>query len=428
MLRRARLWIALAAAVGVGAIVYLYTATNTTTAQPEEEAAFQTATVRRGDIVIFASGTGNLMPAAELDMGFRTGGMLVDLPVAVGDKVRAGDVLARLDDTSARQQVVQAELNLESAQIKLESAELSAAGAGDPNRLTSNRISLEQAQEALADAQASYDDVFDPARDWELGDPRLAPRLEAERAAAQRALDKARDNLTVAQAQYNLTAASLTNDTSSADSNLRSAQLAVEQAQLSLESAQQTLSNTVLLAPIDGTLAAVSADVAEAVGAQPILTLIDLSKPLVRFWLEEADLDKAAIGNRVTVVFEALPDEEFTGEIVRVDPALVTVSNTPAVQAWAAIDVSSRSVTLLAGMNAEVDVIAAEARNTLLAPLQALRELSPGSYAVFVVLPNGELELRPVEVGLRDFANAQILSGLQAGDVVSTGTVDTGNQ
>ena len=428
MLRRARLWIALAAAVGVGAIVYLYTATNTTTAQPEEEAAFQTATVRRGDIVIFASGTGNLMPAAELDMGFRTGGMLVDLPVAVGDKVRAGDVLARLDDTSARQQVVQAELNLESAQIKLESAELSAAGAGDPNRLTSNRISLEQAQEALADAQASYDDVFDPARDWELGDPRLAPRLEAERAAAQRALDKARDNLAVAQAQYNLTAASLTSDASSADGNLRSAQIAVEQAQLSLESARQTLSNTVLLAPIDGTLAAVSADVAEAVGAQPILTLIDLSKPLVRFWLEEADLDKAAIGNRVTVVFEALPDEEFTGEIVRVDPALVTVSNTPAVQAWAAIDVSSRSVTLLAGMNAEVDVIAAEARNTLLAPLQALRELSPGSYAVFVVLPNGELELRPVEVGLRDFANAQILSGLQAGDVVSTGTVNTGNQ
>ena len=425
---RSRLFWSVAATVLVAGGIVACSATASTPTTQTDEPALQTATVRRGDIVIFASGTGNLMPAAELNLGFRTGGTLVDLPVAVGDEVRAGDVLARLDDTSARQQVAQAKLNLESAQIKLESAESSAAGAGDPNRLTSNRISLEQAQEALADAQSTYDAAFDPARDWELGDPRLASRLEAERASAQRALEKAQDNLTVAQAQYNLTASSITNEASSAGSNLRSAQLAVEQAQLSLESARQTLSNTVLLAPIDGTLAAIDADVAEAVGTQSILALIDLSQPLVRFWVEETDLDKVAIGNRVTVVFEALPDEAFTGEIVRVDPALVTVSNTPAVQAWAAIDVSSSPATLLSGMNAEVDVFAAEARNVLLAPLQALRELSPGSYAVFVVLPGGELELRPVEVGLKDFANAQILSGLQAGDVVSTGTVDTSDQ
>jgi hypothetical protein len=44
---------------------------------------------------------------------------------------------------------------------------------------------------------------------------------------------------------------------------------------------------------------------------------------------------------------------------------------------------------------------------------------------VFVVQPDGQLKLTPVTIGLRDFANVQILSGLQAGDVVSTGTVET---
>jgi hypothetical protein len=66
--------------------------------------------------------------------------------------------------------------------------------------------------------------------------------------------------------------------------------------------------------------------------------------------------------------------------------------------------------------------VAGEARNAVLVPIQAMRELTPGQFAVFVVLPNGELEMRLVEEGLRDFVNAEILSGLEPGEVVSTGT------
>jgi macrolide-specific efflux system membrane fusion protein len=76
-------------------------------------------------------------------------------------------------------------------------------------------------------------------------------------------------------------------------------------------------------------------------------------------------------------------------------------------------------------MNAEVEVVAAEARNVLLVPVEALRELGPDQYAVFVVLPNGELELRPVEVSLKDYVNAAILSGLEAGETVSLGTASS---
>ena len=61
------------------------------------------------------------------------------------------------------------------------------------------------------------------------------------------------------------------------------------------------------------------------------------------------------------------------------------------------------------------------ALNAVLAPVQALRELGEGQYAVFVVAADGELELRPVEVGLQDYVNAEIVSGLQPGEVVSTG-------
>ena len=89
------------------------------------------------------------------------------------------------------------------------------------------------------------------------------------------------------------------------------------------------------------------------------------------------------------------------------------------------MDLTSHPVNLLSGMTAEVEIIAGEAKGALLVPVQALRELAPGQYAVFVVKPDGELELRPVTVGLKDFANAEILSGLELGEVVSTGTVET---
>ena len=123
----------------------------------------------------------------------------------------------------------------------------------------------------------------------------------------------------------------------------------------------------------------------------------------------------------MNIVFEALPDYTFPGEIASIDPALVTVDGTPAVQSYASVDLTAQPISLLSGMNAEVEVVAGEARNALLVPLQALREIAPGQYAVFVVQPGGEMEMRLVEVGLRDFVNAEILSGLKQGEVISLG-------
>jgi multidrug efflux pump subunit AcrA (membrane-fusion protein) len=74
------------------------------------------------------------------------------------------------------------------------------------------------------------------------------------------------------------------------------------------------------------------------------------------------------------------------------------------------------------GLNATVDIIAGRAENAVLVPIEALRELDPGEYAVFVV-ENGEPKLRVVQVGLMDITLAEIISGLEAGEVVSTGIV-----
>ena len=124
------------------------------------------------------------------------------------------------------------------------------------------------------------------------------------------------------------------------------------------------------------------------------------------------------------MIFDALPDDTFAGRVVRVEPELVTMEGVPTVQAQAVLEGSGLQ-NLPAGLNASVDVIGGKAENVLLIPVAALRDLGSGLYAVFVVGADGELEMRPVEVGLMDFANAEIISGLEMGDEVSTGIVET---
>ena len=142
--------------------------------------------------------------------------------------------------------------------------------------------------------------------------------------------------------------------------------------------------------------------------------------------MDETDLDKVGLNYEVEVIFDALPDDLFIGHVVQIDPKLTMVDGVTAVRALVRLDPESfnKPQTLPVGMNAAVEVIGGRAEGALIVPVEALRELSPGQYAVFV-MENDEPVLRVVQVGLMDFTSAEIISGVEQGDVVSTGVVDT---
>ena len=98
----------LAAAGGYGYYQYFYLPSQ----QVEEGPSYQTATARKGDIVLLASGSGTLIPAAELNLGFESGGTLSAILVEVGSEVEVGQVLAQLDDAELQEQLIMAQRNL----------------------------------------------------------------------------------------------------------------------------------------------------------------------------------------------------------------------------------------------------------------------------------------------------------------------------
>ena len=101
------------------------------------------------------------------------------------------------------------------------------------------------------------------------------------------------------------------------------------------------------------------------------------------------------------------------------EPALVSVDGSMMALAWAQFE-TQPPVALYPGMSLEVEVIAAEAKDAMLVPLQALRQNPDGTYFVEVLQPDNTFAATSVSVGLKDLANAQILSGLIEGDQVST--------
>ncbi|RJP49719.1 MAG: efflux RND transporter periplasmic adaptor subunit [Anaerolineaceae bacterium] len=411
----------------------------------EATPALQTTKVRTGDLVITASGAGTVVPSAQVDLAFRTGGILNELNVAVGDTVERGQVLARLEGS------VQAEADFQAlfTAAGLAQAELAAINAQEALDESTNilkyllgadayywEMQLNQAEETLTQLNA------DPAA------------TATQKNDTQAVVDNARTKRDYFLDKYIVALAKSgeyfidDSDLALARSNVENAKLLLQDAQSALEivkggpsalqsplttqgpemerleQARLNVENSRLVSPFDGVVTRLDAVVGQSVGSSSLLTVATTNQLLVRFYLDETDLGKANVSNRVTFTFDAYPDQSIGGEIVSVEPALQTVDGTPVVVAWAKLTEESEAV-ILSGMTVEVEVIAAEARNVLLVPVQALRELAPGSYAVFVVQADGSLQMTPVTVGLRDYANAEILSGLKVGDVVSTGTVET---
>jgi RND family efflux transporter MFP subunit len=220
----------------------------------------------------------------------------------------------------------------------------------------------------------------------------------------------------VRQAELNLKQALL---------NDESDDLSLAQAQFNLEAAHATVDQTELVAPMAGTVMAISASMGESAGAG-LITLADLDQPLLEMFLDETDMNMVGLDYDVEVVFDALPDDVFEGQVVQIDPQLVNQNGLTVVRALVQLDTGSfaKPQTLPVGMNATVEVIGGRAENAVLVPVEALREITTGQYAVFV-MEGGEPMLRMVEVGLMDFSFAEIVSGLEEGETVTTGIVQT---
>ena len=199
--------------------------------------------------------------------------------------------------------------------------------------------------------------------------------------------------------------------------------LPLQRAWANLELARQTLAAATLQAPFSGTVTRVTAQPGQQVSAyQPVLTLVADAPFTVQFSLDESDLNLLSVGDPFIASPSAYPNLELAGVITAIAPA---VSADAQVTIWGEISPNDLAIKLMPGMNVDVTVTLAQSASTLLLSSQAIHYDETGSPYVNRILPDGSIQPTPVTLGLSDFANVEILSGLSAGDTISTGNLES---
>jgi multidrug efflux pump subunit AcrA (membrane-fusion protein) len=464
------------AVILVGGGAYAYTRYGINPQESVVQATLNTTTVKNGDLILYASGTGTLTAVSTASLGFETSGKVAKVYVEEGDTVEAGQILAELDSTTLQIEYNQVVRNLAEmvspAAIALAEQTLADAKVtvnSTTNTLTSlisaqvfnRQIKLDAAQQALDEARSlaqstpseenaqavtkAEADVTQAERNlksawyyWETEFLKeyftvternsagkrityIAKPTEADIASAWYAYRYA---VEAVKEQTNYVAAlkgeEIPVDATGADLT------AFEQAKQAVETAKEALDQTTIISPISGLVTSVSISEGDTVGSDAVIEIADNTTPQVEFYLDEEDWDNVEVGYPVEVIFDSLPDNTYTGEVIRVSPTLVSENNTTLVKGLAQLENVSEVLkdNLMLGLNGAVDVIGGEARNSALVSVDALHEVSPGVYGVFI-RNNGALTFTRVEIGIMDSINAQVISGLKTGDVVSTGLLET---
>jgi HlyD family secretion protein len=464
-----KIWIPIVVVVLLiaGGLGYYYWNQQSTKTQQTSSDTLNTTKVRQGSINISVSGSGTLTAGQETNLAFSVSGTVDKVNVEVGDQVKKGDALAQLSDlTSLQDKINSAQQNLASAQQSLDTLKQNAA-----SNLANAQLDVVTAKKAVTDAKSNvvqkgwqrcdqattdayyYKYIHAKAYLEELGDGNgdksyynstILPqknivsqaKYNYEYCAGYTDYEVSSSQASLSVAEANLVKAQVTLDTLTKSNgidpiDLATAENKVSSAQLALETAKENIAGATITAPYDGTILSVAGLAGDSVDTSTFITIADLAHPVVDFSVDEADMDKVDVGQTAKIVFDALADHTFQGKVTRINPALTTSGNykvvTGVIQMELSQDSASASVNskLLKGLTGTVTLVQASAENVLLVPLAALRDLGDESYSVFVVGSDGQLKMKVVEVGLKDSTSAEIKSGLNAGDTVTTGTTQT---
>jgi HlyD family secretion protein len=194
-----------------------------------------------------------------------------------------------------------------------------------------------------------------------------------------------------------------------------------DKAKAAILAAEAGLAKFVIRAPFDGIIAEMTAEVGEWITPSPplltapaVVDIIDPTSVYVSAPMDEVDSGSIEPGQRAKITVDSHPGTVFTGWVHRVAPYVLAVeAQNRTVEIEAEFDDSDRTMSLLAGTSADIEVILEVHENVLRIPTSALRE------GKSVLVPEaGVLVEREIEIGLKNWDFAEVKSGLSEGDQV----------
>jgi HlyD family secretion protein len=297
---------------------------------PGGEAAvrYKTAEVQQGDLTVTVTATGTLEPVNQVDVGSELSGIIETVEVDFNDKVKRGQVLARLDTDRLQAQVLESRAALQSNEAKVKEAQAT---------VLETRLAFERC-EKLAERQLCTTGDLDAAR---------AAHTRAQAAEA-------------------------------------SARAEVAEARATLDGKETELAKTEIRSPIDGLVLLRQIEPGQTVAASlqaPILFTLaeDLAQMELHVAVDEADVGRIAEGQTAEFTVDAWPERSFPASIIQVRFAPRTVEGVVTYETVLAVNNSD--LALRPGMTATAVITVQQLQDAVLVPNAALRFTPPNSDA-----------------------------------------------
>jgi len=380
----------------------------------DQAGIFQTTTIERGDLTATVGATGTVRARQTANLVWQTAGSVDNVYVDIGDEIDAGEVLASLENTSLPQNVIMAQAELISAQQALEDV------------LDSDTARAE-AWIALRAAEDAYEKAYDyreylnyPIRKTRVDIVKQVtpygivdvPKTKTYKVpATEEEIAKAEADLDLKEAQYE--------DAKRAYERLADGpnQDDLAAAQARVDAAQATLDLARLTAPFAGTVTEVIPLPGDQVSTGTMAFRIDdLSSLLVDVELSEIDINRVAVGQPVTLTFDAILGTEYEGQVTKVSQAGTVAGGV--VNFTVTVELIDADERVKPGMTAAVNVVVQEIKDAVLVPNRAVR-LVDGDRVVFVNGENGMPEKVEILLGASSDTMSEVIGGdIEEGDQI----------
>jgi HlyD family secretion protein len=350
--------------------------------------------VKRRDFVQSVVASGHVQSPHRVDIGAQITGTVARVPVAEGQSVAAGTLLVELLPAELQAAERQADIAVLQAQAKLRQLlEVQAPVAEQ---------ALRQAQVTQANARSTFKRNQDLFKQGFIG---------------QAVLDDARKAAELADAQLHSAQKQL-ETTTTTGSDYAMASTAVSQAKAAAEAAHARLSYASIRSPLEGVLIARNVEVGDVVQPGKVLmTLSPKGKTQIVIAVDEKNLHLIALGQKALVSADAYPQQKFNAELVYINPGVNVQTGSVDVK----LDVPQAPDVLRQDMTVSVDIEVARRPQALLLSTSAVHE-ADGNAPWVLRVEEGRAVKVPVTLGLRSGGLAEVLEGLQAGDLVLPGS------
>jgi HlyD family secretion protein len=366
-----------------------------------DQVPVRVATIERGTIRSVVSTNGKVEPIDNFEAHAPIGTTVKRVLVKEGDHVKKGELLVQLNDYEARNQAARA-----MAQVRAAEADQSAVQSGGTQEEV---LTLES---ELAKARTE--------RDAARRNLQALKKLQQTGAASPGEVKVAQDRLEAANADLTLLEQKKKDRYSKPE--VARVQAQGQEAQSAYAAAEDVLKQLEIRAPFDGEVYSIAVHEGNYVNpGDLILQEADLSKLLVRAYVDEPDIGRLSPGDPLEITWDAIPGRVWQGKLNAI-PSTVKLRGTRNVGETTSV-INNHDFKLLPNINVGVTIVTSQHKDVLVAPREAVRQSDSKSYVYQVV--DNQLQRRDVGTAISNLTQVEITNGVSAGSMVALASTNT---